>query len=353
MEEIALKKIVVVDSGIESLNNNLLFDPKAATRFSHTLLPICFLAEQGQKMGMEFMTTDVFFNLKIKPENVLLISGLVTPLTQKLIMAGAKPSILICQESPFIATRFYLGLKKFSGWFKHSIVFSGMKKHLSPKTSYLQMFFPSVFEPENFQPLEFSRKKFLTMISGNKRMGSWEKTILLKLFYGFNVKEIYALRQKIINFFAQSGDFDLYGMGWDKGGVKASDSENIKKVYRGTVGEKLPTLRQYKFVFCLENSIFPGYVTEKIFDAMFAGSVPVYLGAPDVETYVPKDAFVDMRDFKNFHALEEFLRSINEEQYNGYIRSIREFFHSQKFYFFSQEYFAKEVLEILNNDKIQ
>ena len=63
----------------------------------------------------------------------------------------------------------------------------------------------------------------------------------------------------------------------------------------------------------MENFTYPGYVTEKIFDALAAGSIPVYLGAPDIESFVPKETFIDMRDFPTIAKLEAFLNDLDEE----------------------------------------
>jgi hypothetical protein len=38
-------------------------------------------------------------------------------------------------------------------------------------------------------------------------------------------------------------------------------------------------IAQYKYMICLENSWEPGYITEKPFQAWFAGTVPIYDGA--------------------------------------------------------------------------
>lgn len=46
----------------------------------------------------------------------------------------------------------------------------------------------------------------------------------------------------------------------------------------------------YKFLFAAENSVSTSYVSEKVYSALAAGTVPVYLGAPDVGRFVPHPA---------------------------------------------------------------
>ena len=71
---------------------------------------------------------------------------------------------------------------------------------------------------------------------------------------------------------------------------------------------KLATIAGYKFTLAFENSIAPDYVTEKFFDPLLAGSVPVYLGAPNVEDFAPgDDCFVDVTRFSEPAALAAHL----------------------------------------------
>lgn len=46
---------------------------------------------------------------------------------------------------------------------------------------------------------------------------------------------------------------------------------------------KIECIRKYKFTFAIENSSYPGYVTEKIIDPMVAHSIPIYWGSPDIK----------------------------------------------------------------------
>lgn len=56
---------------------------------------------------------------------------------------------------------------------------------------------------------------------------------------------------------------------------------------RGVRCSKHGALRRYPFHFSAENSAVPDYVTEKAFDALEAGVVPVYLGAPNGAEFLP------------------------------------------------------------------
>jgi hypothetical protein len=344
-------KLVVLDIDMPQLMANKIFDPKEAIKVSHTILPTCYLYDQAKALGIDFITSDMFFQLETKPSKALLFSHLITPSTSRLIAGGCKPVILTCQESPFVATRFYIKLAKFSALYKHSFLFSGMLKRTSKKTIYHQMFFPSAFNINNFEVRPFSQKKLLAMISGNKRMGDWKKNLVLKLLYGFEVKEIYDLRKEVVNFMASHNlEFDLYGIGWGEGAGDTQEQESIKKVFRGKVEDKILTLKNYKFAFCFENSIFPGYVTEKIFDVMFAGCIPIYNGAPDIQTYVPKECFIDFRDFESLEQLTGFIKNMDEAKYSQYMENIRKYLTSPAFEKFTQEYFSREILKILEHE---
>lgn len=63
---------------------------------------------------------------------------------------------------------------------------------------------------------------------------------------------------------------------------------------------KMELYRQYKFVIAFENSRANDYVTEKFYDPLLAGAVPIYLGAPNIETFAPgENCSVDIRNFSS------------------------------------------------------
>ena len=84
---------------------------------------------------------------------------------------------------------------------------------------------------------------------------------------------------------------------------------------------KLDTIARYPFTLAFENAIAPDYVTEKFFDPLLAGSVPVYLGAPNIEAFAPGDrCFINVADFANPEALADYLSALvqDPERYQQY-----------------------------------
>ena len=85
---------------------------------------------------------------------------------------------------------------------------------------------------------------------------------------------------------------------------------------------RLATLACYKFTLAFENSIAPDYVTEKFFDPLVAGSVPVYLGAPNVSDFAPAErCFINVADFGSPAALAAHLNALaqDDEAYAEYL----------------------------------
>lgn len=72
---------------------------------------------------------------------------------------------------------------------------------------------------------------------------------------------------------------------------------------------KIALYSQYKFVIAFENSVLEDYVTEKLYDPLLAGTVPIYLGAPNVEGYLPGDNCIVRVD--RFGSPEELAAYIN------------------------------------------
>jgi hypothetical protein len=65
----------------------------------------------------------------------------------------------------------------------------------------------------------------------------------------------------------------------------------------------------YRFCFAFENSDEIGYVSEKFFHALASGCLPVYMGASDVDLYLPtRNAIIHANDFSDAAALGRYLK---------------------------------------------
>lgn len=185
----------------------------------------------------------------------------------------------------------------------------------------------------------YSMRKWLTLINANK--------------YSYVKNELYSFRRKAIRFFDNSPKFDLFGHGWNERSVIRSreylrmawrsghlmtygrdlwDALNPYQSFRGTVHDKYSTLANYQFCLCFENEKdAPGYVTEKIFDCFFTGTIPIYLGAPNIAHYIPKSSFIDMRKFSDFAQLARFIETFDQIRFERMQLSGHDFIRSAIF----------------------
>lgn len=186
----------------------------------------------------------------------------------------------------------------------------------------------------------FEKRKFLVNIIANK-------TSSLPL-------ELYTARRRSIEYFDthHTEHFDLFGSYWNKPITKWEKRLPwlVKKYqsYRGTVEDKIEMLSRYKFAFCYENTAQNGYITEKLFDALYAKAVPIYLGAPNITDYVDPDVFIDRRKFKDDAELANYLFSMTKEKWEEYLVAGERYMKSDKFKKFLPESFAETIIRTLN-----
>ena len=101
---------------------------------------------------------------------------------------------------------------------------------------------------------------------------------------------------------------------------KCLHNMDVAKVSKLKKNPKGDVIKHYKFYFCFENSVYKDYVTEKVYHALLAGTVPIYYGAPNFADFVPKNSVIDARAFSSPKELAEYIimLSNNETEYNKY-----------------------------------
>ena len=94
-----------------------------------------------------------------------------------------------------------------------------------------------------------------------------------------------ALRVNLFNSISQYKPIDGYGLMF---------GNSLRK-------SKFAVLPEYKFCLCPENSIYDGYVTEKLIDAYAGLTVPLYSGDVSVNEDFNSKAFLNYQDFKRMY----------------------------------------------------
>lgn len=86
------------------------------------------------------------------------------------------------------------------------------------------------------------------------------------------------------------------------------------------------------FVLAMENTMYPNYLYEKIWDAFACDRVALYLGDPRIEYHIPLDCFVDLRpmfdretrkiDIKKY---KDTIINMTQEEYDRILNNARKF----------------------------
>ncbi len=193
---------------------------------------------------------------------------------------------------------------------------------------------------------DLPRTKLVTLIAGNKSVSS--------------PIELYTARRDAIAWFEKYAptQFTYFGVGWEhsylRGGLGTKVlrklgllrylPERRSRCFGGKVDSKLETMKQFDFSICFENAEqIPGYISEKIFDSFFAGCIPVYWGAPDIEKLIPDDCFIDFRKFRDFEKLFRFLTVMTADEKLRYRGAIRDFLNSDSAKIFNADLAAREM----------
>ena len=152
-----------------------------------------------------------------------------------------------------------------------------------------------------------------------------------------NKNSLYALRFNIIKELSKLNKIDLYGVGWDK-----CKDEDIINCYKGKIDSKQELISKYDLCLAIENSRHRGYITEKLFDPISAGTLPLYFGCPEVKYEFDKNLFIE---FKN---IDETILLLNDN--NKISHKYLKFYAARKQNFSNSKYSKDKTAEIIVNE---
>lgn len=97
---------------------------------------------------------------------------------------------------------------------------------------------------------------------------------------------------------------------------KGSCLRNADAIHKdGTGGvNKKKEMRQYLFYAAFENKKTKDYVTEKLFEAFAAGTVPIVYGAPNMHELVPKEWYIWADDFDSTEELAAYIQTVSQNE---------------------------------------
>lgn len=152
-----------------------------------------------------------------------------------------------------------------------------------------------------------------------------------------NCKELYSSRIEAMAALAKHDLVDLYGSGWERWWSRSSmwwpywkNRHAISKIYRGFCKSKFEVFSRYEFCLCFENMVMEGYVTEKLFDCLYAGCVPLYLGAPNIGEYVPENVYFDVSKAGSWQEVVDFVNNVSPERIQQMRVAGRKFIESER-----------------------
>ncbi len=340
-----------------------LFNPQSPRNRDDCLEPFRILKAQALASGIELHTLDVNqsqgkgsdFNLYI--ESVPLITQgqgknyLIRFETDLTVLANSDAAFLQQFDGIFTWDKNLLEAEQ------HTTIGLGLTKEKLHAITIPNPL-PAEFNQHQVVNLGFSaRPQFCILIASNRHANCQDE------------RELYSERVKAIRWFEANApsDFILYGHGWQvpqkRLGMLGKLRYRLAKAppflmgkpvfpsYGGPVKSKFSALSQARFSICFENARdIRGYLTEKIFDCLFAGCVPIYWGDPEVEKVIPKNCFIDFRQFQSYQALYGFLKGLSAEDYRAYQIAGQQFLASPQFQVFSSTSFAKKIIDSIQHD---
>jgi hypothetical protein len=219
----------------------------------------------------------------------------------------------VIMEPPVVAPKLYRALPELTRHFEqvylHNTVGEGYSLKNVDRSKLRRFYWPQPLK-DAIQPYwsKLDRLNRIVVINGNHIPRSLRN-------------ELYSKRIEAMATLAKSGVVDLYGRGWDKWWSRHSmwppywlNYRTLMSIYRGACESKYEVLSQYRFSLCFENMAMEGYVTEKIFDCLYAGTIPIYLGAKDIEQLIPSDAYIDCRRYGSWDEMRDRVLSLTPEE---------------------------------------
>lgn len=320
---------VYIDPAYKVYYNNELFNPhNAILNRDDTLSPFIRMRAALNEKNIEVHTADRLIDGQDNNLSGDYYSfGLMDNLDALARRNNVHLKSFILSEPPVVAPHLYKALPKLTQLFEnvyvHNIHGDGYSLR-GVDQSKLKKFYYSQPHDDVIEPYwhKVDRLKRIVVINGNHKPKSY-------------AGELYSKRIDVMVQLAAWDCVDLFGRGWNRWWSRDSlwraywaNVNTLKSIYKGPCECKFTVLSQYDFSLCFENMHMQGYVTEKIFDCFYAGTVPIYWGAKDIRSLIPENAYIDFREFDTVQALKNHVFSLSQAEILSYKQAARDFIKS-------------------------
>lgn len=290
---------------------------------------------------------------------------------RELCALGARPALLTMLESPLVAYRWNDRLVRRCAPFEHCIGPSWALERIPAlrKSIHHRLRFPCYWRGSIVNRRDIERARRVVLVAANKY---WRERPFAR---AASIRDAlrscrHMLRRSVSPTFAQTRDWqvhderlglicalaahdmvDIWGKGWDQlSNLPArwrAQLGGFRPAFRGPCDDKHSLLRQYGFAIAYENTRVPGYVTEKVIDAMISGCVPVYRGAPDIAAHIPSQAILEVGNRTPPERVADTIRSMRDDDVRSVVAAGAEFLSSPAGDRHSFEGFAEHVVTLL------
>lgn len=328
---------VFIDPSYRVFNSDGLFElNNPALNRDGQLLPFHRIRESMAGKGICIRTADYltgnYYQDKWKCDYYSL--GIIDNIERIATIDGVRMAAFAIMEPPVVAPELYAALPRLTSIFDkvyvHNTSGDGYSLDGVNSNKLNKLFYPIPYD-DALEPYweNCKREKRLVVINGNHKPRVRDK-------------EQYSLRIHAMAELSKIGVIDLYGIGWNRWWSRTAmwppywrSFRALMSIYKGKCASKFEVLQNYEFCLCFENMKMNGYITEKIFDCLYAGTVPLYMGAPDILDYVPENVFIDCRKYSTWKEMWNDVSLIPSEEIEAMKFAGRRFLKSdeaKKFY---------------------
>jgi hypothetical protein len=329
---ISSEKMIFIDPSYPAYCRDRLFDVgNPVLNRDGTLMPYERLRSEMHVRGIPVHTADYLLQGEVGATvNDYYSLGTLSSFPRLTNRSDVRLRGFLIMEPPVVAPKLYRALPKltrhFERVFLHNTEGDGYSLKGVDRTKLRPLYWPQPY-PNTLDPYfnNRARKNRIVVINANH---------IPRSLHG----QLYGMRIAVMARLAKLGVVDLYGRGWEQWWSHRSmwppywrNYKALMSIYHGACDSKYEVLSGYRFSLCFENMTMRGYVTEKLFDCLYAGTIPLYLGAENIDDLIPSDAFVNCRHFSSWEEMSHKVMAMSDYETDAMREAGRAFILSKKY----------------------